>query len=530
MEKRVILAVALSILIIVTFQYLAPTKPIAPPTGKPSAEAVSATIPSKEAAEYPAKKLQLEEKPLDVETDKYILTFSDVGGAIKAIRLKDYKDLGSTNPLELAYIADPEEYIFSIESISSSTPLATSAYNVERTDGVIIYSLDTGKLKITKKYILHNSKHAIELQLFIKNTSPESMNLDYSIISGAGLVEARMQDNRFLEASANINGKAMTLKRPRQGRIVNLGIVSWAAVKNKYFSIILKPFVVTKDQFHNQSKHGYLVLGVEPGVVTLQPGSIAENRFFLYAGPSQISELKEFGYGLEETVNYGFFGGISKVLIAAMFILHNVVHSWGVSIVLLSLFLNIILFPLTVKSFKSMQKMQELHPQMEKLKTQYKDNPQKLNKEVMELYKKYNINPFSGCLPMLLQMPIFIALYQALMKSIELRGSSFLWIKDLSSPDAVRLPFTLPIIGSSINILPIVMVVAMVVQQKISTKSMGAAVTEEQKQQQKMMLMLMPVMFGFIFYNMPSGLVLYWAINTILTILEQAFILKKETE
>jgi len=173
-----------------------------------------------------------------------------------------------------------------------------------------------------------------------------------------------------------------------------------------------------------------------------------------------------------------------------------------------------------------LQKMQELHPQMEKLKIQLKDNPQKLNKEIMELYKKYNINPMSGCLPMLLQMPIFIALYQALMKSIELRGASFLWIKDLSSPEAIPLPISFPIIGNTINILPLIMIAAMVVQQKMSTKSMGSAVTDEQKQQQKMMLIIMPIMFGFIFYNMPSGLVLYWVVNTILTIVEQKAILK----
>jgi len=174
-----------------------------------------------------------------------------------------------------------------------------------------------------------------------------------------------------------------------------------------------------------------------------------------------------------------------------------------------------------------MQKMQELHPQMEKLKVQHKGSPEKLNKEMMELYKKYKINPLSGCLPMLLQMPIFVALYQALMKSLELRNASFLWIKDLSSPDAVRLPFTLPLIGNSINILPLIMVAGMVIQQKISTKSTGGAVTDEQKQQQKMMLIIMPIMFGFIFYNMPSGLVLYWVVNTALTIVEQGAILKK---
>ncbi|MBU1037426.1 MAG: membrane protein insertase YidC, partial [Candidatus Omnitrophica bacterium] len=193
---------------------------------------------------------------------------------------------------------------------------------------------------------------------------------------------------------------------------------------------------------------------------------------------------------------------------------------------LLSIFLNLITFPLTAKSFKSMQKMQELHPQMEQLKKQHKDSPEKLNKAVMELYKKYKINPLSGCLPILLQMPIFIALYAALMKSIELRNTSFLWIRDLSSPDAVRLPFTLPIIGNHINILPLIMVVAMIMQQKISTKTMGSAVTSEQKEQQKIMLIVMPVVFGFIFYSMPSGLVLYWVVNTLLTITEQSAMAK----
>jgi YidC/Oxa1 family membrane protein insertase len=163
---------------------------------------------------------------------------------------------------------------------------------------------------------------------------------------------------------------------------------------------------------------------------------------------------------------------------------------------------------------------------MEKLKAQFKDQPQKLNKEVLELYKKYKINPMSGCLPLLLQMPIFVALYQALTKSIALRGAGFLWISDLSMPDAVPISFTLPIFGNSINVLPLLMVGLMVAQQKVSTKVMGGAVTDEQKQQQRMMLIIMPIMFGFIFYSMPSGMVLYWVVNTILTIAEQFVIFK----
>jgi len=305
-------------------------------------------------------------------------------------------------------------------------------------------------------------------------------------------------------------------------------MVGWEALKNKYFSVILKPFTQTQGNFAYEDMDGNLVIGLEIEKTVIQPGATVGHKYSLYAGPSNIPDLKQFGYGVEESVNYGFFGGISKLLIAVLKMCYMLVHNWGLSIILLSVLLNVILFPLTMKSFKSMQKMQELHPQMEKLKVQYKDQPQKLNKEIMELYKKYNINPFSGCLPILLQMPIFIALYQALMKSIELRNAGFLWIRDLSSPEAIPIPISFPIIGNTINILPLIMVGTMVVQQKISTASAGSAITDEQKQQQKIMLIIMPIMFGFIFYNMPSGLVLYWVVNTILTIVEQASLLRKE--
>ena len=171
-----------------------------------------------------------------------------------------------------------------------------------------------------------------------------------------------------------------------------------------------------------------------------------------------------------------------------------------------------------------MQQMKKLQPHMQKLKELHKDNPQKLNKEMMELYKKYNVNPLGGCLPLILQMPIFIALYQGLVRSIELKSASFLWIKDLSRPDAVPLPFTLPVLGASINILPLFMVGMMVVQQKISQGATAASMTDDQASQQKMMMVMFPLLFGFLFYKMPSGLVLYWLTNTILMTVEQGFI------
>jgi YidC/Oxa1 family membrane protein insertase len=529
MEKKLIIAIALSIFIIVGFQYL---------FVKPSIQASRKTAESvPEAQERPAPDTNFTKAPegpspdeneAEMETDKYMLTFSNIGGAIKKIQLKDYKKAGTDEALILADITNPREYIFSMNDNWKRLSLNNLPYEVNRTRDEITYSLKTEGLEITKRYILHNHKHLIELQLLVRNISGSPKELSYHLVGGSGLKETKPDDKRFVEVTAKIDGTNVNFKRPKQ-KIINPGNVNWSALKSKYFSIVLKPLAQTKNQFYSEGKDGILVSGVETQDVTIPAGSFIENRFVLYAGPSQTTVLKEAGYEFDETINYGFFGGISKALLAVMRICYNLTHSWGISVILLAVFLNILLFPLTLKSFKSMQKMQALHPQMEKLKAQNKDNPQRLNKEMMELYRKHKINPFGGCLPLLLQMPIFFALYQALIKSIELRGSGFLWIKDLSMPDAVKIPVALPILGNSINILPILMIIATIIQQNLSTKSMGTAVTEEQKQQQRMMMFMMPVMFGLIFYNMPSGLVLYWLVNTVLTVLEQFVIFKPQS-
>jgi YidC/Oxa1 family membrane protein insertase len=160
-----------------------------------------------------------------------------------------------------------------------------------------------------------------------------------------------------------------------------------------------------------------------------------------------------------------------------------------------------------------MKEMQLLQPKIEALRKELKDNPQRLNKEIMELYKEHKVNPLGGCLPLLLQMPIFFALYQALIRSVALRGAHFLWIQDLSSPDkAFVFKNSLPLLGNQVNVLPILMAIGMFVQQKFSMPK----TTGDAAQQQKMMMIIMPIMFGVIFYQMPSGLVLYWFINSLL--------------
>jgi len=530
MEKRLIIAVAFSILIIVTFQFFAkPSQkaPLGSPSSIVSSEAVNTTETKAESA-FQAPTQRIEEKVDVLENSKYIVELSNVNGAIKRICLKEYNEAKSVTPFCLANIDNQNDYIGSMTSSDPAVKLDTVTYPAERSDNNIIFKLNVGSLQVSKRYTLIKDKFAIGLQVSVKNISSTPRVIDYRLIAGAGVDELINQNKQFVEVSAKIGDKIASFKHAKEYRVTNPGDVIWTALKNKYFSIILKPLIKTKGQFYSLSKQGYLVNGVDVDPITIQPGETAEQKYIIYAGPSDISLLKQIGHGLEESVSYGFFGGISKLILVVMKFFYSIVHSWGIAIILIAIFLNLITFPLTMKSFKSMQKMQELHPQMEKLKIQHKGNPQKLNQEMMELYKTYKINPLSGCLPMLLQMPIFFALYQALMKSIELRGTKFLWIKDLSMPDAVPIPVTLPLIGNSINILPLVMVAAMVFQQKMSAKTMGSAVTPEQLEQQKIMLIVMPIMFGFIFYNMPSGLVMYWVVNTVLTVVEQKAVLKKQ--
>ncbi len=210
---------------------------------------------------------------------------------------------------------------------------------------------------------------------------------------------------------------------------------------------------------------------------------------------------------------FGTFDFIAQLLLQLLGFFYSLVHNWGLAIIILSIVVYFLLFPLSIKQMRSMKEMQLLQPKIEALRKELKDNPQKLNKEIMELYKEHKVNPLGGCLPLLLQMPIFFALYQALIRSVALRGAHFLWIKDLSSPDKVFVfKGSIPFLGNQVNILPILMAIGMFVQQKISM----AKAAGEAAQQQQMMSIIMPIMFGVIFYQMPSGLVLYWFVNSLL--------------
>ncbi|MGH7899022.1 MAG: membrane protein insertase YidC, partial [Candidatus Binatia bacterium] len=254
-------------------------------------------------------------------------------------------------------------------------------------------------------------------------------------------------------------------------------------------------------------------------LVPITAVSAAPYPFLVYAGPKDLDALSRVGHRLERSVDLGWFGFVAEPMLRLLKLFHGFTANYGVDIILLTVLVKLVTVPLTQKSYKSMQGLQKLQPQMKKLQEKYAEDRAAMNKEVMELYRRHNVNPLGGCLPMVLQMPIFIGLYNALMSAVELRHAAFaLWINDLSAPDRLP-PYPHPplavIAGVEIRIpvVTLLMGASMVVQQRMTPASVDPM--------QQRMMMLMPVVFTVMFINFPSGLALYWLVNNVLTIAQQ---------
>jgi YidC/Oxa1 family membrane protein insertase len=238
--------------------------------------------------------------------------------------------------------------------------------------------------------------------------------------------------------------------------------------------------------------------------INIAAGASGEYKVDLYVGPKNQDVLKELSEYLDLTIDYGFLWMLAKPIFSALQMIHGLLGNWGWSIILLTLFIKILLYPLSAASLKSMGKMRTLQPEMARIKELYGDDRQKAGQEQMALFKKHRVNPLGGCFPMLLQMPVFIALYWVLSESVEIRHSPWIiWIEDLSAKDPLF-------------ILPLIMGASMFLMQKLQpapTDPMQAKVFQ-----------LMPIMFTFFFLMFPAGLVLYWTVNNLLSILQQWFV------
>jgi len=357
----------------------------------------------------------------------------------------------------------------------------------------------------------------LDCELRLTNTAQKSQEYQLRLTLFKPFPLHDPRDAQYVHGFAWIDGKNNNLNtKPGQTKTFS-DSPSWITSQGKTHVVIVQP-ASPAGVFHVEHPTGGTATGwLDLPPVNLAPGGQSSWRFRIYAGPMILSRLKEAG--VEDTVNFGLFSGITKLLLTLLVWVGGWLHNYGLAIIFLSVGIWLIFFPVTWSGIRMMKAMGKIQPQMKKIQEEHKNNPQKMNQEVMELYRKHRVNPLAGCLPLFLQTPIFLALYQALLRSPELRGAHFFFVRDLSGPDAaIRFPQSLPLIGNSLNVLPILMAVAMFLQQRISNSFQSqAAVTDEQKAQQQI-FKFMPLMFGFLFYGLPSGLVLYWLTNSLLTL------------
>ncbi len=554
MEKRTIVAFALSFLVLIAWAFLfqptpkqrpekieegaktqsAPVEPaeqpeIAPGLPVESAQPVEGSVTPPPAAD--------QEKEILVETPLYKAVFSSAGPSIKSFQLKKYHlTTAPDSPLvDIVHLEGTGEGLMEATFENPTRPRKQKVnYHVEEdsmrldedsSSRDLVFSTMTPEgLTIKQTFRIHADKYPIDLTVdltntsgnradgsfaaYLKNTPPPKSKSYYAFLGLALLLDGELEE---------IPTKKMDKSEPLTGRI------EWMAYEDGHFMAALIP----ENQETGRFTAKILSSGVVKGTyfspaVTLEDQERISSRFTLYMGPRDLTVLNSLERNLDRAINFGWTDVIAKPLLHALRFFYKYVGNYGLAIIILTVLIKILFWPLTHKSYKSMKEMQKLQPYMAKLREKYKDNKEQLNKELMSLYKTYKVNPVGGCLPMVIQIPVFFALFRILGNSIELRHAPFiLWINDLSAPDRLfafsfKIPFMSPPYG--IPILTLLMGASMLIQQKMTP-------TPGDPTQAKIMMFL-PVVFTVMFINFPSGLVLYWLVNNILSIGQQYRIIK----
>lgn len=525
MEKRALIAVVLSLGFFYLYSMLFPApqqsdlqKPVQNTVS--SAHKTSITEPVAPQPTQPVSRTELHAKDITVETDLYMAVFSNQGAALKSLVLKKYRETAKPDGkmVYLVSATNPEGFFLKTESsILGLSPAVL--YSVSAGD-VMVSGADTKTLEfycslpqgvtIKKTYRFSGNSYAIGLDTQVTNNGASrlagTLNLILSHPSESKDNESRfeihgaatMEDGKF-----SIEDVKDLVKKPKDFTTK----IAWTGYADKYFlSAVLSRENSIAAVRIGKGQGNYLETNIASPVIELNPGQTSTLAYGLFFGPKELDILKAQGAGLERSLDLGWFEALAKPLLYTLKFFYKYTHNYGIAIIIITVIIKILFFPLTHKSYKSMKDMQKLQPKMTELKEKYKDNRDAMNKAMMEMYKTHKVNPLGGCLPMVVQIPVFFALYKALMFSIELRHAPFmLWITDLSAKD----PY---------YVTPIIMGATMFIQQKMTPTTMDPI-------QAKMMLAL-PVVFTFMFLNFPSGLVIYWLVNNILTIGQQAYINK----
>lgn len=549
-ERRALIAMVLMLVVLLFYWMYAPRgrrapEPAAPDTSALAAETIEkpaiqpvepAVADAADAGEAGPLGVTLSGGPgedVDVNTPLISAVLNTSGGVITSFRLKDYPGVGDT-PVEL--VPESERRALAVELLTVTgerIDLSEAAFRPSDTaldvppggEGLLTFSLRTEQgLEVVKSLNFKADTYMIETQVSVSGPGSETIRaVVVGWQSGLASTEKNVKDDRrgFAGLTYLVEGgleKKSLGDVKKQDVIQTGGDIGWAGTKTKYFLAAFVP-MDAEQPISRSFLGGDEVIGMSLQTRRSESGTQA---YLLYVGPLNYNDLKTFELGLEGAVDFGWtwIRPLSRLVFAFMLWVHKAVPNYGIVIILLSLIIKILFWPLTQKSFKSMREMQKVQPALTELREKHKDDPKKLNEEMWKLYKERGINPAGGCFPMLLQMPVFIALFNLLSRTIELRRAPFmLWIQDLSAPDVLaKMPFNLPFIGDNLSVLPLLMGVAMFMQQKMSSTD----------PKNKAMTYMLPVVFTVIFYRFPSGLVLYWLVNNILTIMHQYLLARSD--
>ncbi len=527
--KRVVLATVLCFAILFGWTelslYMGWTPEPVPVTEQETS--VGAVDTPQEAIEAPAPVAQFvpqEGREIVIDTPLYSATLHTSGAILKSFKLKKYSaELGEDVPVEIItevasqvspmgilYSGQPTWHMGSWASDAQSTTLA------EGQESQLVFLGEVNGVQMKRTLTFNADTYLIEedLELIAQNaqTARISFTLATTTLAGGNNTYDTMKVVYDLDDSLEEENDVDELTE--EGFLQN-GVFAWAGLASNYFLASVAPQSDSMATLKARIQQGVWRVALEEGDVSLSPNQVFTMQNNWWFGPKERSLLENAPQNMVSATNLGFFDSIARPMVWFMEQIYKFVPNWGLVIIIFTILIKLAFWPLTRSSFTSMEKMKRIQPMVKEIQDKYKDDREALSRETMQLYRTYGVNPLGGCLPILIQIPVFFALYQALLQSLALRHSSFisylpftdiLWLADLSAKDPLY-------------ITPIIMGGTMFLQQYMSP-AMGDPT-------QRKMMLFMPIIFTFMFLNFPSGLVLYWLMSNVFSIVQQWFTLRK---
>jgi YidC/Oxa1 family membrane protein insertase len=552
-QKRLILAVVLSVVVLVGYQtfFVKPPDPSNIPQqvqNQNAGQQQQNSSVSDYQADTVAVPQAVESKKKDsrtifVSTPLYNIAISEQGAAVKSLELKHYKETNKKDSqlkelvpeqltsgtlffdLEGRSIPGLKDAVYSAKVDANETLVSNGEKTIE-----FVYAAPGG-IVVKKVFTFKADSYMIDCDVVFQNSSSMPLN-DSLVISTPGFYndEVKSRSRFAFEGPVAFIDDEYNAIDPDdiEDKSTYAGNIGWAGYSERYFMTAVMP--VKKDEtsvidaslkltWANEIVNNEYIQKLD----RLDPGKQSIYSFVFFMGPKSHKVLGKYDNSLKNVINFGFFNVIAKPLLITMNMIHNYIPNYGIAIILLTILIKLVFWPLGTKSYKSMNEMKKVQPLMVELREKYKNDKQRMNQEIMGLYKTYKVNPAGGCLPILVQMPIFFALYRMLYQAIELRHAPFFgWIIDLSAPDRLfSFNFSIPMMDKpyGIPMLTLLMGASFLLQQKMTP-------TAGDPMQAKMM-MLMPIFMTVLFINFPAGLVLYMFVNNIISMGQQYYIQKK---